>query len=86
MDICKKCGCDKSLTIDKKCPICPEESSSASVDGSTACDLVDKKLTSLRQRYSKACNENDHMEGIVLYAQIGILESMWLDFVRLAEQ
>jgi len=22
-DICKKCGCNKSLTNDKDCPICP---------------------------------------------------------------
>lgn len=24
MDICKRCGCDKSLTIDKQCPLCRE--------------------------------------------------------------
>jgi hypothetical protein len=32
MDICENCGCDKSLTNDKKCPICPEELPSALSD------------------------------------------------------
>lgn len=31
MDICENCGCDKSLTNDKKCPMCGDPSS-AEVD------------------------------------------------------
>ncbi len=48
MDICKNCGCDKSLTNDKKCPICPDESSSAFSDG-LSCAFCKKTQTQVRQ-------------------------------------
>lgn len=35
MDICENCGCDKSLTNDKTCPICGDMSESSKAVHST---------------------------------------------------
>jgi hypothetical protein len=51
--------------------------------GSTTRLLVEKKIASLKERYSKACDGNDHVEGIKLYAQICLLDNMWLDIIRI---
>ena len=61
----------------------PVAKSPAAMAGSTTRLLVEKKLRLLKERYSNACNGNDHEEGIKLYAQICLLDNMWLDIIRI---
>lgn len=57
--------------------------SPAAMAGSATRLLVEKKLRLLKERYSNACNGNDHEEGIKLYAQICLLDNIWLDIIRI---
>ena len=61
----------------------PVATSPAGMAGSAPRLLVEKKLRLLKERYSKACDGNDHEEGVKLYAQICLLDNMWLDIIRI---
>jgi hypothetical protein len=61
-------------------------SNSASAKGSTACELVDKKLKLLRKRLDIEVENKNYINAVKLDAQIFILESMWVDFIRLLKQ
>ncbi len=56
--------------------------SSATSCSKTVCSLVKNKLTSLRERLKNAEETNDHIEAIRLDAQIFLLESMWIEFIK----